>query len=612
MSNLFYPWASLAAKMRKDDPTMKNHKMIPFERNKYFYGKLLTVRDFEIEQRYFNDKRRMINRLLMGPGILAGLETMLLDDKTLMIQPGVAIDFLGREIVVESPYTSRLSVIEGFDALDEYGDAYLSIFYDEEEKETVHNVAAPSGGEGQSAFNRIAEGFSIKLSKTAPNQNHLLKDLLWIRSYSLFEESGISVTLRMEHMASAREGFSAVLEIVKLSEGPALMLDLKLSSSFVNFGQELSLTFDESKSDDSGHYLMDYHFQVSPVLPQDDLIEIKSFTLKAGDKVLSSSAKAMKHKVMISEKSKQRMIEDQYRQIPLDELLEEAARDEVCLAKLRFLKTDKTYIVEQVISDPFEQLIHSYPLARVLREAEERTEPKERGSIARGAKIKQATMEQNIGDPPLAAIEKVHGSGKILFDFKSKVNPKDKFFSAEISHDLGPGEVFIDLAVDSQTRDGESDYGYQNQMVFGDYELFEKSKSEPAVPIVKTAAIMYKNKGTFVVGIQFMEAYSKDDLSIAWKATRVNRKYDQLVQSSTALVIEPSMVKVKTKTKVSFNVFSAGEPLRCEWAVKDENGGEIDQNGVYMSPSTEGVYEIVAKNPDLHEEISAFVIVENQ
>lgn len=612
MNSLFYPWASLAATMRKDDLTMKNQKMIPFERNKYFYGKLLTVRDFEIEQRYFNDKRRLVNRLLMGPGILAGLGTLLLDDKTLMIQPGIAIDFLGREIVVESPYTSRLSVIEGFEDLDEYGDAYLSIFYDEDEKETVHNVAAPNGGEGQSAYNRISEGFHIKLSKTAPNRGHLLKDLLWIRSYNLYEDAGISVTLRMEHMASARDGFYAQLEVIKLAEGPALMLDLKLSSSFVNFGQELVFKFDESKSDGNGHYVLDFHFEVSPVLPQDDLLEVKSFVLKYGDRTLSTATKPIKHKVVISEKRKQRMIEDNYRQIPLDELLEEAARDEVCLAKLRYLKTEKTYIVENVLSDPFEQLIHSYPLARVLRDTEGSYEVKERSGLGRGSKMKQLDLDQAQTENQTKTVEKVHASGKILFDFKSKVNPKDKFFSAEVSHDLGQGDVFIDLAVDSQTRDGESDYGYQNQMVFGDYEIFEKSKSEPSVPIVKTAAIMYKNKGTFVVGIQFVESYSKDDLSIAWKATRVNRKYDQLVQNSSALVIEPSMIKVKTKTKISFNVFSAGEPLRCEWAVKDENGGEIDQNGVYMSPSTEGVYEVVAKNTDLHEEISAFVIVENQ
>ena len=31
---------------------MNHANFFPFERNRYFYGKLLTVRDFEVEQRY--------------------------------------------------------------------------------------------------------------------------------------------------------------------------------------------------------------------------------------------------------------------------------------------------------------------------------------------------------------------------------------------------------------------------------------------------------------------------------------------------------------------------------------------------------------------------------
>ena len=45
---------------------MKNTKLFPFERNKYFYGKLLSVDDFELEQDYMNNKRRMLNRYLNG------------------------------------------------------------------------------------------------------------------------------------------------------------------------------------------------------------------------------------------------------------------------------------------------------------------------------------------------------------------------------------------------------------------------------------------------------------------------------------------------------------------------------------------------------------------
>lgn len=74
---------------------MKNMKYFPFERNKYFYGKLLTVDDFETEQRYMNDKRRVLNRFLYGTGVVCGLNVVPIDDMTISVEPGLALDFSG-------------------------------------------------------------------------------------------------------------------------------------------------------------------------------------------------------------------------------------------------------------------------------------------------------------------------------------------------------------------------------------------------------------------------------------------------------------------------------------------------------------------------------------
>ena len=71
---------------------MLNRKYFPFQRNNYYYGKLLTARDFEDEQRYFNDKRRLANRLTGANGIVAGLGVIRADDASLVIQAGCATD----------------------------------------------------------------------------------------------------------------------------------------------------------------------------------------------------------------------------------------------------------------------------------------------------------------------------------------------------------------------------------------------------------------------------------------------------------------------------------------------------------------------------------------
>jgi hypothetical protein len=73
-------------------------------RNRFFYGKLMDVRHFEMEQRYFLQKGWLLNRVGLGSGVLCGLEVEAAGDGKLLIRPGVAIDYCGREIVVGKPY----------------------------------------------------------------------------------------------------------------------------------------------------------------------------------------------------------------------------------------------------------------------------------------------------------------------------------------------------------------------------------------------------------------------------------------------------------------------------------------------------------------------------
>ncbi|HTQ86970.1 MAG TPA: hypothetical protein VMI93_12210 [Candidatus Solibacter sp.] len=75
--------------------------LCPPVRNRYFYGKMLDVFHFDLEQFYFNNKRWMLNRLVTGYGVVCGLNVLLGHDKqSIIVAPGVAIDRCGREIVV--------------------------------------------------------------------------------------------------------------------------------------------------------------------------------------------------------------------------------------------------------------------------------------------------------------------------------------------------------------------------------------------------------------------------------------------------------------------------------------------------------------------------------
>ena len=70
-------------------------------RNNYFFGQLLDELKLNREQDYFTNMERLVNRLALGSGVLCGLEiSFSADGKLCCLSPGVAIDPLGRVIIV--------------------------------------------------------------------------------------------------------------------------------------------------------------------------------------------------------------------------------------------------------------------------------------------------------------------------------------------------------------------------------------------------------------------------------------------------------------------------------------------------------------------------------
>lgn len=112
----------------------------PPKRNRYFYGKLLDAYHFELETDYFNSKRRLLNRLVTGYGVVCGLDvTATADGEAVVVHPGLAIDAWGREIVVDRespPIPIPSAVAEAADAESE--PAYHGCYECREQAEDEH------------------------------------------------------------------------------------------------------------------------------------------------------------------------------------------------------------------------------------------------------------------------------------------------------------------------------------------------------------------------------------------------------------------------------------------------------------------------------------------
>lgn len=73
----------------------------PFERLRFFNGRLLTAGDFALEQNYVLGKQQLHNRALHGFGIVSGLRVSVESGKV-VVSAGLALDCEGNELVVGS------------------------------------------------------------------------------------------------------------------------------------------------------------------------------------------------------------------------------------------------------------------------------------------------------------------------------------------------------------------------------------------------------------------------------------------------------------------------------------------------------------------------------
>ena len=70
----------------------------------YFPGQLLGPDDFTDEQDYHRGKHHRLSRLAVGSGVLCGLGVTATGDGQVVVEPGIAIDPLGREIVLTAEH----------------------------------------------------------------------------------------------------------------------------------------------------------------------------------------------------------------------------------------------------------------------------------------------------------------------------------------------------------------------------------------------------------------------------------------------------------------------------------------------------------------------------
>ncbi len=574
---------------------MKNLKYFPFERSRYFYGKLLTVQDFETEQKYMNDKRRLANRFLHGSGVVCGMNVVRVDDRTISVEMGLALDFAGREIVVDAPVIRKLDMIDGYnDSVGEDGYLYLCIEYAEQETEPVHSIAgAKARSTGEVEYNKYSEGYRIFFTGQEPEHEGFTTQAYYRDSKTVYWGNGIRIKQKLNKYISS--GGPAVLEVTVENMGQQQSFcfdyDLNLTCLHHQGAEKVHIHFDEKEHTRAGRYKMEFPLTALEVQDAEGsaLVAGDSFRLTVGGREVPAQA-AGGNGCLVCAGDASAMVIDRYYHSAMEDIVRNTYQQSIYLAKIALIKAGPTYYIEGVEPMPFRQYVFNGTLASAMNEI--LLEELRRLKAAREAPAPAVAAPERMGEQRIA-------SGSVVIEMPIGGMPGHRFFSEEISHGLGLGNVQISLGTAWNGTD-------EAPVVWGSPEIFDEEEGEVSCEV---AAKTDPGKGTFVIGIRLTATTAARRVRIHWTAVRARK--DPEVKHERRMYLQPDVCEMNLREARYFQaLFEQVPDQRVKWSVVEPQGGEIDGNGMYTAPNTVGVYEIMAQSvayPEL--KASTYVVV---
>ena len=583
---------------------MSNFKVYPFQKNKYFYGKLLTVRDFELEQKYGDEKRYMLNRFMYGSGIICGLRVIMIDEQTISIEPGIAIDSLGREIVVPSPLTQKLSLIEGFENNSYSKALYLCLQYKESGKERVH---ATSGSVEESQYNRIQEGYDI-LIKEKIEDSILKKNIdLSHKNVLLYEDADVIVKMKHPNLINVGEIFEVYTYIEKKRKDAKIELDYAIKSEGAVFAdRDISrVYFKEPIESDAMSFEVKFLMKSQSKANEhmEFMVSRDYFNLKIDGKSEKLENSILSSYKIIEENKKERLLLE-YNNKTLEEFIAKDDFDYVYLAKIEIIQVGSTYIIKKVNEAPFNQYIYNNNAVKNLAMIG--------GSDSSFNINTDVTTEiVNCNEDPDVNINYNYVTNQFKFNFKMPKNQLifenivtgtvdievdenfkfgKNFTTDEIDHGLGLGPVYIHAGIEEGFEDDITD---DEAIFYGASEVFYKSDFESNATSYALGSVVYPKKGTFRIGLRLQASKKGKIIRLRWWAYKNLSGIDQ--KSHIKVIINPSEIELQRGDVFQFSgVVHGNEGDDLIWSVEGENSGSVDEFGLYTAPDEDGVFNVRA------------------
>lgn len=563
---------------------MNNTQLFPFERNRYYAGKMLSSSDFGAEQIYMNNKRRFLNNMLFGSGIVCGLSVYNLDDLSVFLESGCAIDGLGREIIVDTSVVKKLSAVEGFDQVT--GNCLtLCLRYQEEEVHPVYSVKRQSA-DAEYEFNRIKEGYELFLMDT----NEIVKyqlDSEFLAKEIIYQDRNYLLELQMPATVCKERYVKIQVVAKKLSDsGEAFSYNgvLQMPTFLTDDGKhELLLSLDNLSLKEGETVTKEYWVFVPGVALEETTLVVKSLGEGYGDTGTSI-------KILLDDILPDALVNREIGKVSLEMQSLNNMTDYICLADITLVRTDSAYIIEHITERNVKKYIES---------PAQGTERRSYLDYFRTGEMRFGQKEEQI--PEHGSLVPNHyednrirvATGIVEIPVGGRAKANKVLYSGEIMHGLGPGVVHVQIGQEFIEEDAV--YGANvKSTIFGNPDLFEKNagKNYKATTAVK----VLNDKGSFIIAARFEEDTECLILSYRWVAIKYSGNGVQENAEGTDsqwIEVETPTAVLGTKEEFYFGVrFHNMGKCSVAYEVSGQDGGSVSPDGVYTAPNKEGVYEI--------------------
>ena len=573
---------------------MNNNQLYPFERNRYYSGKMLTSADFQAEQTYFNNKRRFVNNLMYGSGIVCGCGVFSLDDLSILVESGVAIDGLGREIVVDSSVVKKLSAVDGFEQL-RTNNASLCLKYKENEVHAVYAVNQKDS-DREYEYNRISEGYQLFLMDTEDIPEEFQMETEFLTSGALFSDDHFRVDLVMPATACKGSNIKVVLRVTKLSaENRRLSYRavLQIPAFRTSAGEhELEIGVEDVTLAAGEVLEREYWMNTQDTAALDTNVILKSGSAAAyEDEAAVSCVTGFSLKILLSDCKPRELVNREIGRMSLEMKNIGGTIDFIRLADLRLVRTDNAYIIEEVreanikkyVTAPAQEMLRSNYMDYFIKEAE----------LSVHEQVVVADRENERQNVPRANVPEV-ATGVLEIPLGDHARKGDIRYSGEIMHGLGKGNVYVDIGYEYISEDAALGANAKST-IYGNPELF-RADTNTSVD-AETAVKILNDKGSFVVAVKLLQNVDYLVLSYRWVAIKFPAGNDLGIPEDIegkSIAAETPTVVMGTKESHYFSVkYHHMDNCSLVYELTEPGSGEITADGIYTAPAKEGVYEIL-------------------